>query len=666
VLNDDLYWNGVSARILAANDPRLSEMRLDSMHAALPARILEASAACVAAATERGDDAFATELLAIIEDAGFPFDALASAQRVALGPLLSTARTAVRDLLTRLGAAVRSDGRTDESVLVGIWQEAASTVVPTLQRLRGLAPPTGDASVLADDVAELLDGLATRLYNETDRIDLMLDVSAAAYEAAESDLVRERLRQELRTVRLRACNAALERVRTALAHRDAEAAARSLDEARSHADDDASRAAVEAASRVVRAMRPAPQTVPDQRPPARSAPTSTMPTRPLAHPHADDIGSLKPGRGLAFLAAMIAVAIGMMLIVGSYSGQPSPATRPTPTPTAQIAGRPTEPPPPPPPAFQPPPLPTAIPVPTFTALPLPPLAPTAAAPTPVPSVAPTVTLERVLVKARVSGAGPERLRLRQTPSRDGYVIDGLDDGEVLDVIEEPREIDGVRWVRVRTRNLTRGHVSAQFLIPADSTATPAPTATRPAPTPTAAFATPVTSLPTAPAVPPTSTPVIQNPFPSTPVRPSAVPMAPTAPRATTTITPRPQPTTMRGTPTRTPTPRPAPDSLQQFTGNGDSRTSRFRLGGGDYVISWRVRATSAGSSGTCSIRGELRDADDEESWDFESETARGAGEMKGETRAHDVPGGTYLVEIDSFSIGAGCSWEITVAPDRRR
>ena len=181
---------------------------------------------------------FSAALLATIDDAGFPADTLDAARQAALRPLVSTARAATRDLRRpRLDATAPADGRTADAFLVGIWQEVAGTVVPTLRRLRGLTSPTGALSVLADDIAELLDRLATRLYNESDRIDLMLDVSAAALEAAASDLVRENMRKGSGSF---ACGPAMRRwsVSSMPSGVDANAAARALDEARSHADDE--------------------------------------------------------------------------------------------------------------------------------------------------------------------------------------------------------------------------------------------------------------------------------------------------------------------------------------------------------------------------------------------------------------------------------------------
>lgn len=558
VLADVRFWDAISVRALALNDPRLNDARVASMRAELPLRILLASAASIRTTLQVGNDDISADLLAVLESSEFPSDAIGAARQQALGPLLSSARATVRDLRTRINEPRPADGRSAEIVLAAIWQAATDALVPALKRLRRLAPQTGEVSVLSDDGAALLDTLATRLFNETERIDLMLAVSEAAYEVAASELVRERLRVELRTVRTRACYAALERVRAALARRDADAAAEALDEARSHTDDDASRAAVDAAARAVDALRPRRRINTYPPPSDRPDSGSSTPTRPILPLHPNGVRTSVPWVGLPFLGVAILVAVGIILIVGSFSSQPSQTSRPAVTPTAQIAARPTEAPKPAQPAYQPPILPTAMSVPTFAPLPLPPPPAAALAPTLAPPAVPTPTLERVLATVRVSGAGSERLKLRRTPGLGGDVIDGLDDGEVLDIIDEPRVVDGMRWAHVRTKNQTRAYVAADFLVPADATATLAPTLARQTPPPTiavqATVAPPATTVSNAAVGGPATGPAVQNPTSTASASgPAPVPTPPPPPRQTATSsarpgqsnTPKPDPTATR-------------------------------------------------------------------------------------------------------------------------
>lgn len=675
LLADETYWQQVTARALQANDPRLDAGAVAAARSELPARILEATAHEIAAAVERGDDAFARQLLAVMDGAPYPSAALAAARKIALEPLIRTMRAATRDILTRVDAAGAGSPDGVEATLSAIWQAARVRLVQPLDRLRGLAGMNGDSAVLADEIAELLDRIATRFINDAKRPELALAPSGAAIACAASESVRDRLRGELRQVREIACVAALHQIRLALEADDLARAATALADAEPLADgDDLRTAVVKARAAIDARRRRRPEAAPAPSPQTPGAGLPPNPTIRMDNPFTPR----RPSGGLsprllagAVVLSLVFISLGFLLVIRATQSVRAPAT---PVPQPAIAAQPVQPATAPvapvpsvtpidfPPAAQPPP---TIDTRTLPAQPAP--------PTPAPTAGPPPTLEPVLARAQVRGGGIGRVRLRTAPSLSSPIIDGLDDGEQLDVTDEPREADNMRWVRVRTRNGTRGYVALEYLALAGATPQPAPTATVPAQTPPTRAATST----------PTPAPVFTNPVNSTPapkpqeprILATVPPLPPTprpaptsTPRPPATSTPRPAPTATRTAPTRTPTPRPAADDPETFKGNGASRTRRFKLSGGDYVISWRVQASGGNPAYSyCRINGELTSTDDTETWGFESTDARPTRDaVKGDTRAHNVPRGDYFFEIDDYDIGSSCSWEITIAPDRRR
>jgi SH3-like domain-containing protein len=120
--------------------------------------------------------------------------------------------------------------------------------------------------------------------------------------------------------------------------------------------------------------------------------------------------------------------------------------------------------------------------------------------TPVPTPLPTPTSLPRLERLQVANTQGEGVNLRRDPGATGDLIKIIPDGTIVDVVGEPQDIGGTRWLNVRDAVGDVGWVAAGFLVPegtvpppvaGDGQATPssagAPSATRPA---AAAQATP--------------------------------------------------------------------------------------------------------------------------------------------------------------------------------
>jgi hypothetical protein len=93
-----------------------------------------------------------------------------------------------------------------------------------------------------------------------------------------------------------------------------------------------------------------------------------------------------------------------------------------------------------------------------------PLAPTAPSP-PTPSASPTPEGLYLGGYARVQGTGGDTLRLRADPGLQTTTLKTVDEGALLEVLDGPREADGIRWWRLRDLNDgAEGWAAQQFLV----------------------------------------------------------------------------------------------------------------------------------------------------------------------------------------------------------
>lgn len=93
-----------------------------------------------------------------------------------------------------------------------------------------------------------------------------------------------------------------------------------------------------------------------------------------------------------------------------------------------------------------------------------PIAPTA---TPLPAATALPTPEGLYIGgyARVAGTGGDALRLRADPGLQTTTLKTIDEGALLQVLDGPREVDGVTWWRLRDLNdSAEGWAAQQFLV----------------------------------------------------------------------------------------------------------------------------------------------------------------------------------------------------------
>jgi hypothetical protein len=95
---------------------------------------------------------------------------------------------------------------------------------------------------------------------------------------------------------------------------------------------------------------------------------------------------------------------------------------------------------------------------TVAAVPAPPLAPSEPAGPLASQVAGPLSL-------RVAGTEGEGLILRAAPSAAAAMVKGLAEGAVLQPLEEPRQVDGATWYRVRDQAGSEGWVLGDYLRP---------------------------------------------------------------------------------------------------------------------------------------------------------------------------------------------------------
>jgi hypothetical protein len=64
---------------------------------------------------------------------------------------------------------------------------------------------------------------------------------------------------------------------------------------------------------------------------------------------------------------------------------------------------------------------------------------------------------------KVAGTGGFGLNLRATPSDTAEVVKRLADGDLLEPLEEPRQVEGAAWYKVRDRTGSEGWVAAEYV-----------------------------------------------------------------------------------------------------------------------------------------------------------------------------------------------------------
>jgi len=220
------------------------------------------------------------------------------------------------------------------------------------------------------------------------------------------------------------------------------------------------------------------------------------------------------------------VGVMVILMVFAYALGSGVLRRPTPTPALTVTETPT------------PTLtltvtltPTDTPTPTHT-------------PTPTPTTSPTITPKpdiSVGGYVQVTGTGADGLRLRSDAGKNYDMLKLLKDGDLLKVIGEPRQADGLWWWHLELADGTLGWAADEYLV-----AAVVPTGT-PTPTPTLTPALTAT---------PTFTPTAMPPTPTSTMTLTATPTPTSGPPAPT-YTPTLQPTNTP-TPTDTPTPKLSP------------------------------------------------------------------------------------------------------------
>jgi hypothetical protein len=149
------------------------------------------------------------------------------------------------------------------------------------------------------------------------------------------------------------------------------------------------------------------------------------------------------------------------------------------------------------------------------------------------------------------------------------------------------------------------------------------------------------------APPTTASPsLVASPTALTPLPSDLDPTRPPQPTATATL--------LIVVPTQTTTVEPQSGPLT-WSGSGSERTRSFRLGSGEYAITWQARPILPSGIG-CTLLGSLRGTDgDQVNAAFEGEVVPGANLFSGAERGYNLPAGEYLMDVRT-----DCIWTVTL------
>ena len=205
VWESDAFWFRMRMRAEELADPRVTDATVGGIRDALPGVVLAPSATLAARLLDHGWDAEAAEHLATILDLGFPVDDIEKTRSTATGGLRGRLKDALYQTRAQLDAGLETERArpTPQSgaALCAAWVAAEKSVVPLLERLQRVDSDNADVQVVADEVAEFVQSLAVRLYNDAHNGEAAVAPQEAAARLAASDSVRQRAAENLRILR---------------------------------------------------------------------------------------------------------------------------------------------------------------------------------------------------------------------------------------------------------------------------------------------------------------------------------------------------------------------------------------------------------------------------------------------------------------------------------
>ncbi|MFI0423935.1 hypothetical protein [Spongiactinospora sp. 9N601] len=194
VIGDDAFWESMTARAAELDDPRLTAGTVRDLRADLPAALLSISAQLTATAVRDGRVPDAREHTGLMYASGFPAGTADDALRAAVDPEISRIGT----LCDNAGQALAAGPANGDEVAERLLDDAG----PLLDVLYGVLPGGHwTARNAGDDVARTALGCVVSYANRKGDFQRALDLLGRALAAAGTDLVRERIEENLEIIR---------------------------------------------------------------------------------------------------------------------------------------------------------------------------------------------------------------------------------------------------------------------------------------------------------------------------------------------------------------------------------------------------------------------------------------------------------------------------------